>query len=398
MTSTPTDSAAPIRELDHHDCPGLTADPFAAFGRFRGDRIFWSPRHGGFWVLTHYDDIRTVLSDPRTFSNRTGSIPPAGWPRPLIPEELDPPDHGKYRALIARRLAGTTTAVITAAIERECVELTERLAPLGACDLVADYSRPLQRILFTTLFAVPHDDATTCAGWIADLLQNHNPARRQRAVRTLNGYLIARIAERAAQRAAPSDAGLLGQLADAQLDGQSLDDDEVLDIAFLMVMASLGTLANSLNFSFRYLAQHPDRQQLLATDPSTCARAAEELLRLHSVVNVARTATRDTTVAGIHIASGDRLLLCLSMAGRDPAIYPDPDTADFNRPTTPAHLAYGAGPHRCLGARIASHALTAALREWHHRIPAYTIPADAEIRTGGGAVCSVDALPLTWPI
>ncbi|MGC7102935.1 cytochrome P450 [Amycolatopsis lurida] len=264
--------------------------------------------------------------------------------------------------------------------------------------VVADYSQPIQRTLFTTLFAVPRDDAPTCASWVADLLQHRDPPRRLRAVRAIKDYLTQRIDDRIANPAHPGGTGLLDALADAQLDDRPLSGEKMLDIAFLMVMASLDTLANSLSFSFHYLAQHTDHQHQLAADPASSVRAAEELLRLHSVVNIARTATRDTTLADAHIAADDRVLLCLSLAGRDPDTYPHPTTADLARPATPGHLAFGAGPHRCLGARIATDALTAALREWHRSIPAYTIPAEADIQTGGGAVCSLDALPLTWPI
>lgn len=397
MPPGPVDTTVPVRSLDHHNCPGVTSDPFAAYDRFRTDRIFWSPEYGGFWVLTRYTDIRAVLSDAQTFSNRAGSIPPAGWPRLLIPEELDPPDHGKYRTVVTRSLSGVAGQAITAATQRECAKLVAHLAAQGTCEFVTDFSRPIQNALFTALFTVPAEDATTCAQWVADLLQQRDPPRRLRAVGMIRDYLTRRIAERAADPAS-TDGGLLDTLADARIDGRRLDDEELLDIAFFLVLASLDTLASTLNFSFYYLAQHPDTQRELATNPDRASKAAEEMLRLNSIVNIARTATRDTTLAEVPIKRGDRVLLCLSLAGRDPDTYSDPTTANFDRSTTPGHLAFGVGPHRCPGSRIATLSLTGALREWHRHIPTYTIPPGAEIRTGGGAACSLDALPLTWSI
>ncbi len=396
MTTIRPDRPSAVREFDHHSCPGITTDPFTAFDRFRDEPIFWTSAFGGFWVLTRFADIRAVLCDAVAFSSRHTAIPAAGWTRPLIPEELDPPDHGKYRALVTRCLAGASGDMITAALDQECVELVRRLAPRGACDLVADYSLPLQHTLFTSVFAVPREDAAPCARWVADLLQHRDLPLRLRAMHTIKNYLAQRIAER--PTAAMATTGLLDALARADLDGRPLTSAEILDIAFLMVMASLDTMATSLSFSFHYLAQHPTNQNLLATTPGLTNRAAEELLRLHSVVGVARTATRDTTLAGTRISGGDRVLLCLSLADRDPETYPNPTTADFDRSVVPGHLAFGAGPHRCLGARIAGQGLTAALRAWHDHIPAYTITRHAEISTGGGSVCSLDALPLTWPI
>ncbi|MGH3773387.1 MAG: cytochrome P450 [Pseudonocardiaceae bacterium] len=175
-------------------------------------------------------------------------------------------------------------------------------------------------------------------------------------------------------RTADSDGKrLLDTLIRAGLDGRPLTDQEILDLAFLTAVASLDTLTQSINFCFRYLAEHSEHQRRLAADPTVADHAAEELLRLHSVVNVTRTATCDTQLAGVHIRKGDRILLCLSLAGRDPEARPVPATADFDRPEQSRHLAFGAGLHRCVGARIATWALATALREWHRRIPAYSI-------------------------
>ncbi len=104
--ATPSDLGAPVREFDHHSDPAIRVDPFTAFDRFRDERVFWTPELDGFWVLTRHADIRAVLRDTDAFSSRNTSIPAAGWPRPLMPVELDPPDHGPFRALLARCLNG----------------------------------------------------------------------------------------------------------------------------------------------------------------------------------------------------------------------------------------------------------------------------------------------------
>jgi cytochrome P450 len=335
-----------------------------------------------------------VFRDVETFSSRSTSIPSAGWPRPLMPVEVDPPDHGRYRALLARCLTGSAGTAIAKALEAECVRLVDRIAPTGACDLVADYARPLQNALFAALFDVPEEQTQDCARWAADLLQDSDRPRRRRSVAEFMSYVEERVAECAA-RSTDQGTGLLDPLARTEVDGRPLTREESLDLAFLMGMASLDTLTNSISFSFRYLADHPEHQRRLVTGTAAGA-AAEELLRLHSVVTVARTATRDTEVAGVRIREGERVLLSLSLADRDPDVYPDPTTADFDRANRGAHLAFGFGPHRCLGARIATQGLTAALREWHRAIPEYAITEGADLRTGGGAVCTLRALPLSW--
>jgi cytochrome P450 len=384
-----------VMDFDHH-AGGIAVDPFATFDQVRGKRIFWTPAHGGFWVPTRHADIRAVLRDPVTFSSRITAIPAAGWPRPLLPDEMDPPEHGKYRALIVSCLTGEAARAIQAAIEGEVTRLIDRLAPAGACDLVTDFAQPLQYALFAGLFRVPREDVGRCFAWVCDLLQQSDTQRRSRAVSAIYAYLKQRIIDSPTRADDSAGEGFLGALSEVGIDGRPLTGDEALDIAFLMVMASLDTLASSLSFSFRYLAEHPGAQRRLAEDPGIAGRAADELLRMHSVVSIARTATRDTTLAGACIREGDRILLCMSLAGRDANVYPCPGDADFDRPNNKSHLAFGSGPHRCIGASIARRGLTTALREWHRHIPRYAIASDSVIRGGGGAVCSLDSLPVTW--
>jgi cytochrome P450 len=395
--STPSDLGAPVREFDHHSDPAIRVDPLTAFDRFRDERVFWTPELDGFWVLTRHADIRAVLRDTDAFSSRNTSIPAAGWPRPLMPVELDPPDHGPFRALLARCLNGRAGVAIATAVERESARLVERLAPAGRCDLVLDFARPLQNALFAAIFDVPEDETQACARWAADLLQDSDPARRAAAVKDFMAYVARAIGECADGVRQGDGSGLLDLLAHAEVDGVPLTREQGLDLAFLMGMASLDTLTNSISFSFRYLAGHPEHQHRLA-DPAVAARAAEELLRLHSVVSVARTAKRDTDVAGVRVRAGERILLSLALAGRDPHHYPDAESADFDRANSASHVAFGFGAHRCLGARIATQGLTAALRDWHGAIQDYSMPADTELDMDGGAVCSLENLPLTWHV
>jgi cytochrome P450 len=339
-----------------------------------------------------------VLEDPDTFSSFLTGIPASGWPRRLIPVELDPPDHGRYRATIVRCLAGSTSRAITAAVQQECARLVEVIAPRHECDLVAEYTRPIQNAVFRALFDVQGAEVEACAQWIADVLQHGDVTRRSRAVQHLTDYVGRRAAELRTEEPNRNDnPGMLYRLSRATVGGAPLPDDAIRDIGFVMAMASLDTLSNSLSFGFRFLAEHPQLQHRLAAELIAPAAVVDELLRLHSVVSTARVARRDTTLAGSRIRQGDRVLLCLSLADRDPDTYVDPLEANFDRKNAPGHLAFGAGSHRCLGSGIAIQAFVAAVREWHRRIPSYTMSSDAhEQTTSGGAVSSLSCLPLVW--
>lgn len=395
-SATHPDPGVPVRDFNHHQDPAVRIDPFTAFDRFRDEPVFWTPDLDGFWVLTRYADIRAVLRDTETFSSRHTSIPPAGWPRPLLPAELDPPDHGRYRTLLVRCLAGPAGVAITEAVGCACVRLVAELAPLGRCDLVSDFAQPLRNALFAALFDVPEGETESCARWASDLLQDVDPDRRGRAVQEFMAYVARGIAEHASGRYAGT--GLLDALANADVDGRPLTHEETIDLAFFMGMASLDTVSNSVSFSFRHLAGHPELQRRLANEPDAAARAADELLRLHSGVCVARTASRDTEIAGARIRAGERVLLSLALADRDPHQYPDPQLADFDRANRAGHLAFGSGVHRCVGARIATQGLAVALREWHAAIQDYAVVDGVNLSTNGGALWSLDRLPLTWPV
>ncbi len=391
-STTPADLGVPVRDFNHHSDPGMRTDPFAAFDRFRDERVFWTTELDGFWVLTRYEDIRAVLRDTETFSNQSTAIPPIDWTRRLIPVELDPPDHGKYRTLLTRYLNGRAGTAIGTAVEQESARLVARLAPAGRCDLVADFARPLQNALLTGLFGVSEDEGPDFARLAGDLVQDSEPARRGQAVRDILSF----VEQMVTGASTGAGDGLVDFLAGAEVDGRPLNRDETMTMAFLMVMASIETLTGSISFTFRYLAEHPEHQRRLAADPESAAAAADELLRLHSIVSISRVVKRDTEVAGVGMRAGDRILLSLSLAGRDPHQYPEPIDADFDRSNRASHLAFGYGVHRCVGARVATVGLTAALRDWHAAIPEYSVPQGSVLVTGGGAACSLQSLPLTW--
>jgi cytochrome P450 len=397
MSTADPDLGVPVRNFNHHTDPALRVDPFTAFDRFRDEPIFWTPELDGFWVLTRYADIREVLRDGETFSSRHTLIPPIDWPRDRANRgQRASADWAGYRKLLVHSVTGPAGAAVAMAVERACVRLVTRLAPLGRCDLVADFAQPLRDALFAALFDVPEAETERCARWASDLLQDVDPDRRVRAAQDFRAYVGQGIAACASGRR--TGTGLLRALATADVDGRPLREDEAVDLAFKMGIGSVDTITNSIGFSFRYLATHPDLQRRLATESAAAGLAADELLRLHSVACVARVATRDTEIAGTRVRAGERILLSLALADRDPCQYPDPASADFDRSDRTSHLAFGSGAHRCVGARIAVQALTVALREWHHAIQDYALAEDADPRTAGGAVWSLGMLPLTWPV
>jgi cytochrome P450 len=385
-----------VRDFDYHTDPTFLRDPFAGLDAVRDRRVFFSPRHGGYWVLTRFDDIRAVFQDPDSFSSADVAIPAGVYPRVLRPLALDPPEHGAYRQVLSSAFSPHVAAQREDEVRTVCRGLLDRFADRGRCELLGAFTKPLPTRIFVTIMGLPPTDADRFLGWNDLLLHGYDdPTGRRQAAGEIEGYLAALIT---ARRAAP-DAGddVLGVLLRGRVHDRPLTDDEILDCAFLLFIAGLDTVTAVSSFAFRTLAERPDLQQALATDDgSLTPRAVEELLRAHAIVNAARTATRDAVIAGdVAVKKGDRVLLATSFATRDPSEFPEPHTIDFDRDSN-RHLAFGAGPHRCLGSHLARVELRVALEEFHRRIPSYHLVADEPPRIHGGGVFGLDRLTLEW--
>ncbi len=191
---------------------------------------------------------------------------------------------------------------------------------------------------------------------------------------------------------------ILTHFLQAEVDGDRLTREDILDICFLFLIAGLDTVSDSLTCFFAYLAQHPEQRQLIVDDPSIIPNAVEELLRWETPVpgGVPRKALKDTEVCGFAIEAGTMVLPGYGSANVDPAEFPDGFEVRFDRESN-AHIAFGAGIHRCLGSHLARRELRLTLREWHRRIPVYGLkPGHEELEYPPG-LRSVKNLMLTWP-
>jgi len=183
-------------------------------------------------------------------------------------------------------------------------------------------------------------------------------------------------------------------LADAS--DERLNDDEILGLSFLFVLAGLETVTSALSTAFAALAAQPALRRQIVADPALIPAAVEELLRVDGpVVFVPRIAVQDVEVAGQVIPAGSYVMIAVAVASRDPAEHADPDTIDFRRQER--NLAFGVGPHRCLGLHLARMEMRVALEEWHRRIPEYELAPGVtpQVRWPAGTV-GIDSLPLVW--
>ena len=399
---TATVSAAPshvdptlVRDFDYHTDPAFLVDPFVGFDRARGQRAFFSTNHGGYWVLTHAEDIRAAYQTPEVFSSAQVSIPHGAFPRTLRPLTLDPPEHGRYRQPLAPLFSPPSVARREPALRELCGRLLDEVVAEGSCDLLVALARPFPTTVFVNLLGIPASEATTLEAWNHVLLHTYDdPEARATAAKNILDFLDQAVAER--ERTGPVGEDLLDVLLRTRLEDRPLTHDELLDYAFMLFIAGLDTVTALLSFAFQTLATRRDLQARLVADPGLVPAAVEELLRAHAIVNPGRIVTHDVEFAGVQMRAGDRVLLATSLATRDPAEFDRPDEVLLERDAS-RHLAFGGGPHRCLGSHLARLEIRIAIEELHARIPSYTIPVAERIAVHGGGVFGIDRLPIAWP-
>lgn len=377
--------------------PTPNGDPQAAAAVVHdGPPIFYSPfntRDGrGTWVITRAQDQRRVLQDPESFSSHRSIFASAlGENWPMIPLELDPPDHGKFRTLLNPLLSPRRVMALETAVRERASFLIDRIASSGtSCDVMKDFAFPFAVNIFLRFLGLSDDRLDEFVGWANDLLHGDN-VQRPAAARTI----IAFIDDLAAQRRAEPVDDFMSFLIKAEIDGRPLTDLEIRGTGVLLFVAGLDTVAAAIGFDLNYLARNPQEQELLRGDPSRILLAAEELLRAYPTVQMIRVATRDVDFDGIPIRKGDYVSCATMIANRDPAEFSCPHMIDLAREDN-RHTAFAYGPHRCLGSHLARREIVVGLEEWLKRIPSFRIKQGTAPVTYGGHVFGIENLILDW--
>jgi cytochrome P450 len=317
----------------------------------------------------------------------------------MIPSELDPPDHTKYRTILNPIFAPSRIAELEPMIREVCRGLISDISTRSRCDVVDEFALRFPTTVFMGMLGVPVDELDTFIRWVhrsQHTSQAEDPDGRIRdsADRAIHDFLWSIAEER---RREPRD-DIVSQLLATTIDGRPLDRKELLGILYLLFLAGLDTVASMIGWTFVHLAKNPDDRRRICADVALVPGMVEELLRYYSIVVMSRHTTADATVQGCPMHRGDRVIVPLATANRDGAAFPDAGTFDLERSPN-RHIAFGAGPHRCLGSHLARLELRVFLEEWHERIPDYSIPDDADLGLRVGLfVTALRSVPLEWGV
>jgi cytochrome P450 len=314
--------------------------------------------------------------------------------RRMLPLELDPPDHNKYRSLLTPLFSPKAIDRLESSIRATCDRLIDEVISRGECDFMKDFARILPGTVFMELMGLPMERREEFFEW--EEVFFHGGTADQR--RTTGKEIEAALAQLVERRRARPEEDLMSMLVHSTFaDGSPIPYEDVMDMCWLLFIAGLDTVHAGLGHSFRYLAEHPDRRQELVADPTLVPAAVEELLRWHSWVNPARTVRNDCEFHGIQMKRGEKIGALAVIADRDPAVYENPEDVNFHREHN-IHWAFGGGPHRCVGSHLARRELGIALEAWVDRIPDFRIAPDESeaLRYATLGMFSLPHLPLVW--
>lgn len=379
-----------------------TADePHAAYARIRSEcpivREEGFIADGGKTVyLSRYEDVLWALKHPEVFSSAPDAVD-VGQEYPLIPLQVDPPDHAKYRRMLDPEFSPMRMRELEPDVRALVNTLIDRFADHGTCDFHEDFATPLPSSIFLRLMGMSQDDLGQFLQWRDDTIRPRtNDPEEAARIRDRVGSEINAYFERALdEKAANPDDGLMARIAVGEVDGRPLTRAEQLGMCHLLLLGGLDTVTATLDCMVAYLAQHPERRRDLVDDPALMSAAVEELLRTETpVIMVLRMVAQDATIGTTEIEAGDRAVLILGAADTDGAEFPDAEVVDFARERN-RHVAFGAGPHRCLGSHFARMELRVALEELHRRIPDYRIADGVDLHFSP-AIRQAVGLRLVW--
>ncbi|MFF5257262.1 cytochrome P450 [Streptomyces leeuwenhoekii] len=354
----------------------LIKDPYRVYQRLRSTspvHPIAGPDGTTAWLVTRYDHVRQALLDPRLSLDKRHSA--AGYTGFALPPALDanllnmdPPDHTRIRRLVSRAFTPSRIQQLREPIGKTADQLLRALGEHGHTDLIASYAAPLSITVICDLLGVPDRHRVDFRGWTDALIAPDpaHPAATRDAIAAMLGFFTTLLADKRHQ---PAD-DLLSDLTSVREGGDALSEDELMSLAFLILLAGFENTVHLIGNAALTLLQHPEQMALVREDPTRLPSAIEELARLEgpALLAIRRFAIEDLVLGGVTVPAGQTVLLSLAAANRDPERFKNPDRLDIGRDHT-GHLALGLGIHYCLGATLARTEAEIALQTLLARFP-----------------------------
>lgn len=355
-----------------------------------------SEKWGGFWAFLDYQDVYDAEQVAETFSSGAGKeVPGVEGSLPFIPIDYDPPLVQDYRKIALPFFSPGAAKALEPTFRRLATELIDEFIESGEADIIGQLTTPLPARWILQMLGF---DESNWPEWV-ELIHStvHDLALDPEKSGAAAAQIYANISTEIQKRRTESYGDdLLSTVMQAKVNGEGLDDMQILGYAFLMLLGGMDTTSGLTGNALVRLEEQPELRQRLINEPELLPKATEEFLRHDTPTQgLPRIVTKDCEFNGQRFAEGDRVLLMFAAANRDPKMFEDPDRIDFDR-TGNRHLAFGAGPHRCMGSNHARMMFQVMMSEILTRMPDYTISGEVERFADAGSVYAVRRLPIRF--
>ncbi|HZR84459.1 MAG TPA: cytochrome P450 [Candidatus Binatia bacterium] len=382
------------------DASLYAGDPHPTYRWLRANAPVYRDEASDLWVLSRYEDVFQVSKTPEIFSAAQGVLPDSEALVSIV--SMDDPRHARLRKLVNKGFTPRMVGLLVERIRELAREIADDIAERGRCDLVRDVAVPLPLYIIAEMLGIRREDFDRFHSWSDRLIgisgNYHDPVKVNESVTAFmeyGNYLQDVFEER---RREPRE-DLVTILLQAQQDGvlaedeESMENDEIVMFMTLLLVAGNETTRNAISGGMLALMQNREQLELLRSRPDLLDCAAEEILRYVSpIICFRRTTTRDTEVRGQAIRAGERVAMLYQSANRDDDVYAEPDRFDVTRQPNP-HLAFGIGPHFCLGANLARMELKVMVQELVQRFPDIRPMPGTEVkRAASTLVAGIDEL------
>ena len=376
MPDHPTNPA--IRLLDGEFYAG---DPHPAFRWMRENAPVYFDEAGGCWGISLHEDVMALSKRPSVFSNAQGMRPDS----PAIPSmiNMDDPQHKRRRNLVNSGFTPRRVTDLEPVVRRVCRELIAAVAERERFDFVECIAAPLPMIMIGDMLGVAPEDRDLLLRWSDDLIGGTSATapleKREAAMQAFQEYAAYNRRVVAERRRNPTD-DLISVLVHAEIEGERLDDEEILQESLLILIGGDETTRHVISGGMEALIRNPDGRRQLIGDPGMLPTAVEEMLRwVTPIQNMARTLAQDTELRGQKLREGDKILLLYPSGNRDARVFSEPDRFDVGRRPND-HVAFGGyGTHFCLGSSLARLELRVMFEELLARLPQLELDTDEKL-------------------
>ncbi|QSE90800.1 cytochrome P450 [Rhodococcus pseudokoreensis] len=342
-------------------------------------------------MATRPEDIADIYRNSKEWSSQDVTAPKHVGDR-FLPLESDAPDHTAYRKAILGLLSNKALREIEPPARTLAVDLIEGLQDGGRCDFISDFALKFPLTVFLNIMGLPAEDGVMINNWLDAYVRTNNVEEKIGVGGKIAAYVHAQVDDRIEN---PRNDGLTN-ITQGQVGDRPLTRQEIYNLAQMLTMGGIDTVAMHLSFIVIHLAQNPDKREYVRNNLDSLDRVITEYGRRYFLNNMFRTVSEDREFHGVQLKAGELIAVNAGLYNFDETLFPHPEEIDFERPAK-LNLSFGAGPHACPGAALTRLEVKIFLQEWLTRIPDFEIDPDTPIALRASQMHGVSELAVRWP-